>query len=198
MVSLGTSDFVVLERGEESVVHVFDSNGDGIADTRRGLVSVSGINHGLAVHNGFIYASSDTTVYRWLYTGGAFEEIGELEIVVNNINANGQGGAPQGHRTRTLVFDESGRLYISVGSDGNVDADSYRSRIRRFDIYGDAVNLPLDFQFGEVFADGLRNEVGLAFDSHGDLWGVENSADNLFRDDFGGDIHEDNPVSVRL
>ena len=57
-----------------------------------------------------------------------------------------------------------------------------------------AGNLPIDFSLGEVFADGLRNEVGLAFDSHGVLWGVENGADNLVRDDIGGDIHNDNPA----
>ncbi len=46
-----------------------------------------------------------------------------------------------------------------------------------------------------MFADGLRNEVGLAFYSHGDLWGVENGADRLYRDDLGGDIHIDLPRS---
>jgi hypothetical protein len=54
------------------------------------------------------------------------------------------------------------------------------------------LSFPQDFQTMEVFADGLRNEVGLAFDKHGALWGVENSADNLQRDDLGGDIHENN------
>ena len=73
-----------------------------------------------------------------------------------------------------------------------MDADSHRSRIRRFDL-NNAI-LPLDFQNGEVFADGLRNEVGLAFDKHGILWGVENGADRLARSDLGGDIHNDNPV----
>ena len=37
--------------------------------------------------------------------------------------------------------------------------------------------------------------MGLAFDAFGVLWGVENGADNLFRNDLGGDIHDDNPVS---
>ena len=40
----------------------------------------------------------------------------------------GPGGglsSPLGHSTRTLVFDNEGRLYISVGSLGNVDGDSY-------------------------------------------------------------------------
>jgi len=35
----------------------------------------------------------------------------------------------------------------------------------------------------------------LAFDSHFDLWGVENSADRLSRSDLGGDaLTEDNPA----
>ena len=80
----------------------------------------------------------------------------------------------------------------NVGSAGNVDSDSHCSRIRRLNLTGS--NCPLDFQKGEVFADGLRNEVGLAFDRHGVRWGVENGADNLFRSDLGGDIHNDNPA----
>ena len=78
------------------------------------------------------------------------------------------------------------------GRAGNVDSDSSRSRIRRFDV----TSIPdggVAFSSGELFADGLRNEVGLAFDRHGVLWGVENGADNLQRSDLGGDITNENP-----
>lgn len=51
----------------------------------------------------------------------------------------------------------------------------------------------LDFLTGEV-ADGIRNEVGIEFHPDGTLWGVGNSADQLFRLDLGGDIHNDNPA----
>ena len=107
------------------------------------------------------------------------------------MNADGNGGAPHGHKTRTLAFDNQGRLYVSIGSAGNVDMNSYRSRIRRFDL--STSSFPLDFATGEVYADGLRNEVGLAFDRFNVLWGVENGADKLFRSDLGGDIHNNNP-----
>ena len=46
----------------------------------------------------------------------------------------------------------------------------------------------------KVVADGLRNTVGLSFDRVGNLWGVDNGADNLVRPDLGGDIHMDNPA----
>lgn len=108
--------------------------------------------------------------------------------------ASNELGAPGGHTTRTLAFDADGKfLYVSIGSNGNVDADSSRSRIRRFDMSAWDGTQPLIFNDGEVFADGVRNEVGLAFDSHGDLWGVENGADRLEREDLGGFITNDNP-----
>ena len=196
VLAIGIADSLVLERGTQSVVHLYDSDGDRIADSKRTVASALYLNHGLALMDDYIYASSDTVVYRWAFSDD-FDTIGDIETVVVNMNADGQGGAPQGHTTRTLIFDEAGRLYVSVGSHDNVDSDSHRSRIRRFDFSGVSnVTFPIDFQTGEVFADGLRNEVGLAFDSFGVLWGVENSADNLFREDLGGDIHHDNPVST--
>lgn len=133
------------------------------------------------VHGKYVYASSDTTVWRWRYDGGQRTDSSSTrEVIVKNMNADGRGGAPRGHTTRTLAFDDRGRLYVSVGSYANVDADSHRSRIRRFDFPGSGTGTgtgtaPLspggfDFAAGEVFADGLRNEVGIAFDAHGVLW----------------------------
>jgi len=71
-----------------------------------------------------------------------------------------------------------------------VDHDFLRSGVFTFFINN---TLPLNWSEREVYADGLRNEVGLSFDSEGRLWGVENGADNLFRPDLGGDIHLNNP-----
>lgn len=193
ILATGTNSLLALERGTESVVYLYDTDNDGIPDAKRTVASASGLTHGLAIRNGYIYASSDTTVFRWPYEGD-YVVNGDVEVAVVNMNADGNGGAPRGHWTRTLIFDDSGYLYISVGSNNNVDPDSHRSRIRR--VVLDNSSLPVDFQTLEVFADGLRNEVGLAFDSRGDLWGVENGADNLYRSDLGGDIHQDNPVCV--
>lgn len=190
----GDDRLLVLERGSSSVVLLEDLDGDSVPESKRILASTSGLNQGLAVHDGFLYASSDSTVYRWPLSNGLEEEIVEdPTVVINNINDDGRGGTAVGHRTRTLAFDEQGMLYVSVGSVGNADPDSFRSRVRRFSLDDESL-FPLDFTTGEVFADGLRNEVGLAFDKHGVLWGVENGGDNLVRDDLGGDIHNDNPA----
>jgi len=191
ILSVNKDEFLIFERGSKQVKRIFDTNEDGLPDKSQSI-GASGGNHGLAWFGGYIYISSDATVWRWRYDLGGSAVTSSKETVVINIDKDGKGGAQDGHTTRTLAFDEQGRLYISVGSAGNVDSDSHRSRIRRLDILNH--NLPVDFQGAEIFADGLRNEVGLAFDLHGVLWGVENGADNLKRADLGGDIHNENPA----
>ena len=162
------------------------------------VVELYGLNHGLELANGYLYASTPGNVYRWPYVAGqnSLGNRSTAELVIKNIDAVANStdlGARGGHTTRTLAFDPEGKyLYVSTGSKGNVAFNSFRARIRRFDLSA-WDGEPIDFTDGEIFADGLRNEVGLAFDSHGDMWGVENGADNLYREDLGGDIHNENP-----
>lgn len=84
-----------------------------------------------------------------------------------------------------------GNLYVSVGSQSNLDTNIDRSRIIRYPASG--LGGPSTFDQGEAFATGLRNEVGITLDGQGRIWGVENGSDNLSRTDLGGDIHTDNP-----
>jgi len=184
-----TIDFEILlvERGASRVVRLVPNNVDASDVSVVALPNTEGLglNHGIELSGGYLYASSTTKVYRWLYIDG---NAGETEEVIVGMRSGG-------HFTRTLAFDADGRwLYVSIGSLGNVASDSSSSRIRRFDMSSWGGTTPFNYDDdGELFADGLRNEVGLSFDVHGDLWGVENGADNLFREDLGGDIHNDNP-----
>jgi glucose/arabinose dehydrogenase len=182
--------FVATNNGQ--IVVLFDSDGDGLsgATERATFVAVPGGNHGIALTATHLYASSDTTVYRWSYTTGQRVAAGAGETVVHGI----EGG---GHSTRTLVIDSKQRLYVSIGSASNVDAppapdtpSATRAVLRRYDLTA----LPAGgfaSSDGELFAAGLRNEVGLSIDSHGRLWGVENGRDALAVG--GADIHFDNP-----
>jgi glucose/arabinose dehydrogenase len=117
--------------------------------------------------------------------------------IITNMNNNGKGGTNAGnHGTRTLVWnDVTNMLYVSVGSVGNIDTDSFRARIRRFTILNTTV-FPIDYATGgELFADGLRNEVAMEFSPlDGTLWGAGNSADQLVRTDLGSVIYNDNPA----
>jgi len=130
-------------------------------------------------------------VSRWPYVPGSRTLVTTSpQVVVSKI--------PSGslYATRTLIFDKEGRLYVSVGSAVNVEVDSSRAKINRFDLSGVIPNGGFDFADGEVFAVGLRNEVGLDFDGSGTLWGVGLGATNLDRPDLGDDIHNGNPADA--
>ena len=195
IISLGASDFLALERGTESVVAAEDLDSDGIPESTRPLITnFIGLNHGLEITTTHIYASNSSHVYRWSFDPIEVVVSGSPQLVIENINADGMGGAPQGHRTRSLAIDRNeSTLYVSVGSNANIDPDSYRSRIRRFPITNETL-FPFNFLNGEVFADGIRNEVALEFAPDGVLWGAMNAADRLYHPTLGGDIHDNNPA----
>jgi glucose/arabinose dehydrogenase len=100
--------------------------------------------------------------------------------------------------SRTLMIDGRNRLYVSIGSASNTDAPAdpltpprTRALIRRYDLAAIPAG-GYDAGAGELFAAGLRNEVGLSMDSKGRVWGVENGRDDLKV--AGDDIHYDNPA----
>jgi len=184
IVTVSDHQMLVLERSQQQVVGLFDDANFG-TPTRVVLGNAQGINHGLEVNNGYLYASSPSTVYRWKFTAGSRERLGAAQVVVSGVPTGG-------HSTRTMRFKD-GRLYLQCGSYSNVDADYSHSMVRAFNIPD---NLPrsINWNDGEIMYYGMRNEVGLRFDTKGRLWGVENGVDNLFRSDLGGNIKEDNPA----
>ena len=121
---------------------LLDDNGDGVSDAGERTdvrQPVPAGNHGLAITPTHVYASSPTTVYRWAYASGDRTATGAMETVVDGIPAGG-------HATRTLVIDAQNRLYVSIGSAGNVDAPAGPEHaaatcarvIRRFDLDADS------------------------------------------------------------
>ncbi len=185
----------ILFINDGAVVVVYDDDGDGVSapQERQTFATAPGLNHGLAFSRDgkFLYASSDTTVYRWAYTSGLRKASGAAEVVVKNMPGGGN------HNTRTLQFDSQGRMVVNIGSADNVDTDQTlrdtRAQVRRFTLTDPLPAGGIDYTQGEVIGTGLRNEVGLFVDAQDRLWGVENGRDNLTDADFGGDIHDDNP-----
>jgi glucose/arabinose dehydrogenase len=159
--------------GKGRVVRLADANGDGVAD---GVVEVvSGLDqpHGLAFHEGALYVANTDGVVR--VTLGADGRASGSPVYVNRYSGNG------GHWTRTIVFGPDGAMYVAVGSTCNlcVEQSSDRAAVLRFNEDGSGKR---------VFASGLRNAVGLAFEpTTGALWASQNERDNLQPD------HEDLP-----
>jgi len=186
------NDVLVVEAGYGQVTALWDANNDGKSDsTERAVVAKqSGLNHGVAISTSgnYLYASSETDVYRWKYTAGNRTNLGTGEHVISNLPCCH-------HETRTLTFnpDES-VLYVQSGSGSNNDPDPTHAEIRRWNVSSLKSTASVDWSTGEILASGMRNEVGLRFDPSGVLWGVENGVDDVARSDWNiGDIHNDNP-----
>lgn len=185
------------------VLALTDADGDGVSSAaeRSTFAEAPGLNHGLAFapDGAYVYASSPTTVYRWPWRAGDRVARGAAEVVVTGMVPI-VAGMPRagGHATRTLAFDRQGRLLVSVGSAHNLDTDptdlALRSMVRRFALSSPLPRGGIEYASGEVLARGMRNEVGLAVDHLGRIWGVENGRDELTDARFGGDIHDDNPA----
>ena len=149
---------------ESRVVALPDANGDGRAD--RVVVVADRLNrpHGLAVKDGALYVAETGRVLRFRYDPGALRA-SDPRPVVPSLPAGG------GHWTRTIAFGPDGRLYVSVGSSCNIckEDDARRAAIVRYEADGSGERL---------FATGLRNAVGLAFQSGtGALWATVNERD---------------------
>ena len=181
--------FVVSRSAGILVLQDLDGDGDSEPEERSVFAANPAPNHGLAFHGGWLYASNDTTVWRWRWQQGLTVAVPPAVVVVKDLPAGGN------HVTRTLRFLDDGTLLVSVGSALNVDFGSgapltSRALVRRFDVS----TIPEGghpASSGELFATGLRNEVGLTVDPLGRLWGVENGRDQLVVN--GEDIHNDNP-----
>jgi len=184
--------FVVFNNG--AIVVLFDHNQDGAIEPgeRSVFATQAGLTHGLALDakGGWVYASNATTIFRWRYRTGDLVAASAPEVVVKDM-------PPGGHYSRTLVFDPQGRLYVNVGSAGNVDTTpsdlATRAMVRRLVVPDPIPAGGVAYATLEVFASGMRNEVGLAFDAQGRMWGVENERDGLADLQLAG-ITEDNPA----
>jgi glucose/arabinose dehydrogenase len=134
---------------------------------------------GLAFHGGYLYVGTTTALIRYRYTNGDLKAQGEPEKLLDF-----PGG---GHTTRNVIFNRAGtKMYVAVGSSSNNNAgeDCRRAAILEFNPDGTGYR---------VFASGIRNPVGLAWQPGTDtLWTAVNERDNL-----GDDLVPDYATSVR-
>jgi glucose/arabinose dehydrogenase len=158
-----------------------DADGDGAAETSK--VFMEGLNQpfGMALLGDRFYVGNTDGVVVFPYTEGE-----------DRIAAPGRELArfkPGGHWTRSLLPSPDGRkLYVGVGSLTNIEDDGPEAEKGRAAIY------ELDLKTGEsrIFASGLRNPVGMAWEPSGALWTVVNERDGL-----GDETPPDYLTSVR-
>ena len=159
-----------------------DANRDGVAETRETFLEGQSQPFGMALLGDTFYVGNTDGVVAFPYTPGA-----------TRLTAPGRKLAsfkPGGHWTRSLLPSADGRkLYVGVGSLSNIGDDGMAAEAGRACIY----ELDLASGANRIFAAGLRNPVGLAWQPHtGALWTVVNERDGL-----GDETPPDYLTSVR-
>ena len=146
-----------------------DADGDGVAELREPLLEGLNQPFGMALVGSTFYVGNTDGVLAFPYTPGA-----------TRITAAGRALCsfkPNGHWTRSLLASPDGRkLYAGVGSLSNIGEGGLAIEEGRACIY----ELDLADASHRIFAGGLRNPVGLAWEpGTGALWTVVNERDGL-------------------
>jgi len=152
-----------------------DADGDGTAETR--TVFLQGLNSpfGMARVGDSLFVANTDAVVRFPYKEGETQITASPQKV-----ADLPGGPVNHHWTKSLVASPDGsRLYVGVGSNSNIAEGGIEIETDR------AAILEIDPATGQrrVFASGLRNPVGLAWQPQsGTLWTAVNERDQLGSD----------------
>jgi quinoprotein glucose dehydrogenase len=160
-----------------------DTDGDGMADSRRVIAefndAMDGIAAGVLAENGTVWMTEIPAVYRFDDTDG--DGVADAKQTLSS--GYGVKTSLQGHDLHGLVWGPDGKLYYSMGDrgyrialpDGRVLEDVMGGgRGAVFRMNPDGSDL-------EIFATGVRNPQELAFDDHGNLFTGDNNGD-------GGDL----------
>jgi glucose/arabinose dehydrogenase len=159
-----------------------DADNDGIAETQK--IFMEGLNQpfGMALVEDTFYVGNTDGIVAFPYTAGADRISAEGKKLITF--------KPSGHWTRSLLPGLDGKkLYAGVGSLTNIADDGMEVEEGRAAVY----ELDLASGKGRIFASGLRNPVGLAWEPRtGALWTVVNERDGL-----GDETPPDYLTSVR-
>ncbi len=151
------------------ITRLADRDGDGVAEARNVYLENLRQPFGMAVVGDTFYVGNTDGLVAFPFEPGAERLSGEGRKLADF--------KPGGHWTRSLLATPDGSaIYVGVGSLTNIgdegfEAEVGRAAIHRYDIATGKA---------QVFASGLRNPVGLAFEpTTGALWTVVNERDGL-------------------
>jgi glucose/arabinose dehydrogenase len=180
--------FVALREQNQGggVVVLRDAAGDGTADHSVYFGEHAGT--GIAIHDGFVYASSDDAIYRYALPEVPFElaPAGPPATVVDGFPVQ------RSHASKAFVIDDEGNLYVNVGAPSNACQEQTRTPgspgqdpcpqleehagLWRFD----ADKTGQTFADGERYVTGARNIVALDWNPQdGELYFVMHGRDQL-------------------
>ncbi len=170
-----------------------DTNNDGKADvieTFGAYQKERSYGTAMRIYNGYLYFSSELTVYRQKLTPGKLVPDSEIEEIVVDDHAHGM----HEHIAKPICFDNKGNLYVPFGAPSNACQEINRTPavpgiypcpqladhggVWRFD----ANKKGQTQKDGHKFATGIRSVVGMEWNPRDDnLYLVMHGRDDLLR-----------------
>jgi glucose/arabinose dehydrogenase len=169
----------------KGILRLRDTNGDGKADETVGFGDYGGT--GIAIKNGYLYASSDQGVYRYkLNAKNEVENPDAPEELVTGLKTGE-------HPMKAIALDNDNHLYVNMGAYSNSCQEQDRTKgskgIMPCPVLNDAAGI---WQFaadkqhqtqadGIRYATGLRNVVGIAWNQlTNTLFVMQHGRDQLY------------------
>lgn len=146
-----------------------DADGDGVAEQREVFVENQNQPFGMALVGDTFYVGNTDGIVAFDYQPGSTRLTGAGKKLVSF--------KPAGHWTRSLIVSpDDKRIYAGVGSLSNIADEGMEAEEGRAAIW----ELELETGQSRIFASGLRNPVGMAWEPvSGKLWTVVNERDGL-------------------
>ena len=154
----------------QGIIAMRDVNHDGRADEVHHFSKIEGT--GIAFHDGMLYVSDSTTVYRYKFNGDELVPSQGPETVISGFDEQRM------HEDKPFAFDKAGHIYVNVGAPSNACQEHDRTQgspgqdpcpllekhggIWRFD--ADKTGQTQD-KDGMRYATGLRNSIALEWDN---------------------------------
>ncbi len=179
--------YVKLEKLKDNrgILRLRDTNNDGVADSITGFGNYGGT--GIAIKNGYLYASSDDNIYRYKIDNNDVSASSEEMIVEGLVNK-------REHSSKSITLDNNGFIYVNIGAPSNACQEKNREKGSKgmnpcpiLDSAGGIWQFKVDklnqkYGDGLRYVTGIRNIVGLDWNnSVNDLYAVQHGRDDLDR-----------------
>jgi glucose/arabinose dehydrogenase len=151
-------------RNGKGIMKLSDKNHDGIYEDISGFGKYGGT--GITIRNNYLYASSNTTVYRYPIVNNRVDTAKE-EVIIKGLVDEGQ------HNSKSIVLDNDGNIYVNIGAPTNScqEQDRQNGSLGKepcpvLEYAGGIWQFKADqkdqsYKEGVRYATGIRNVVGL-------------------------------------